>query len=309
VAANQVFSIAVDEMRHLMWANLALYQLGGAASVSRAERIGEPPDPVRNGRKKLSDIGMKYLDEPFALKVLDQKTLDWFIEVEAPSQEINHGLDGMYVYILERLRLGDDIPNARTLVPLIKLIIDEGHGHWQRFTRIKSTLDGISEKTYLRPLSNATPSPTNAKYLDVCDSYYQLILKTIEVSVTLGREAQSKLVGAAVRVMQNLDELALVLASNGYLPRFTLPSVAARAVSRAGPKLAVTATNAPPTRNATTLKQLESIYEKIDAALIDVSRGDAPQERSRANEQRRRLAAHVSDVDEILMRASARERR
>src|ERR1700722_11989300 len=273
-AANQVFAIAVDEMRHLMWANLALYQLGAAASVGRAKRIGEPPDPARNGRKQLTGVEIDYLDKPFSLNPLTRETLDWFIDVEAPSKEINHGLDGMYVYVLERLRFGEGIPNAEILVPLIKLIIDEGHGHWERFTRIKQTLDGISEQTYLRALSNATPSPADAKYLEVCDSYYQLILKTIEVSVTLGREAQSELVGAAVRVMQNLDELALVLGSHGYLPRFALPSGAARKASKSSPKFAMTASDAaPPTGGAPALAQLESLYGKIDSALIAVSRG------------------------------------
>jgi hypothetical protein len=298
-AASQIFAIAVDEMRHLMWANLALYYLGAPASVGRAERIGDPPDPARNGRKQIEGIQIRYLDRPFALNALNGKTLDWFIEVEAPSKEINHGLDGMYVYILERLRLGkDEVPHAETLIPLIKLIIDEGHGHWERFTRIKTTLAGIPESTYLRPLSSSQPAPTDAKYLDICDTYYQLILKTIEVSVTLGRESQSELVGAAIRVMQNLDELAMIIASHGYLPRFALQSLQEVTAERraAEPKIAGIA-------------QLEAIYSNIDDALLDVSRISSPEERLRVNEQRRRFASHVSDVDRILARGSLRETR
>jgi hypothetical protein len=301
-AAKQVFAIAVDEMRHLMWANLALYELGAKASVGRAKTIGEAPNPARNGRKMLSGVTIKYLNTRFSLNPLDAKTLDWFIRVEAPSKKVNQGLDGMYVYILERLRLGQDIPNAERLVPLIKLIIDEGHGHWERFTRIKETLDGIPEQTYLHPINNDAPSATDAKYLALCDSYYQLILKAIEVSVTLGREAQSELVGAAVRIMQNLDELALVLASRGYLPRFTLPRDGKRAVPKSAPKFAVTATGSPSVAaNADALSQLEYLYGKIDSTLTHVSQSDSAEERLRANEQKRRLAAHRSEVDRILM--------
>jgi hypothetical protein len=303
-AAHQVFAVAVDEMRHLMWANLALYYLGAPASVERAEYIGEPPDPARNGRKQLNGIEIAYLDEPFALNPLDAKTLDWFIDVEAPSKEINHGLDGMYVYILERLRLGrSEIPHADTLIPLIKLIIDEGHGHWQRFTRIKSTLAGIPETVYLRALNSEPPGPTDSKYLEVCDAYYHLILKTVEVSVTLGRQSQSELVGAAIRVMQNLDELALILASRGYLPQFNLPPAEAASRTAPRPRLAPMARplDAALTERAD-LGQLEAIYADIEGALTDISRSDSPSERSHANEQRRRLAEHISDVDRILSR-------
>jgi hypothetical protein len=297
-AARQVFDIAVDEMRHLLWANLALYYLGAPASVGRAEYIGEPPDPARNGRKQLTGASISYLDTPFALNPLDGKTLDWFIEVEAPSKEINHGLDGMYVYILERLRLSaGEIPHAGTLIPLIKLIIDEGHGHWQRFTRIKQTLAGIPESTYLRKLDQNPPGPTDASYLDVCDAYYHIILKTIEVSVTLGRESQSELIGAAIRVMQNLDELALILGSRGYMPRFSLPPAAHVSARVPSAMLSVASTATPK------LTDLEMIYGKIDEALADVSRNGTPADRRHANEQRRRLTAHISEVDRILSRS------
>jgi Ferritin-like len=296
-AAAQVFAIAVDEMRHLLWANLALYYLGAPASVGRAERIGEPPDPARNDRKELKGASISYLDMPFALHPLDARTLDWFIEVEAPSKAINHGLDGMYVYILERLRLaGGEIPHAGSLIPLIKLIIDEGHGHWERFSRIKQTLNGIPESEYLRKLDPRPPSPTDASYLDACDAYYHLILKTIEVSVTLGRQSQAQLIGAAIRVMQNLDELALVLGARGYLPRFALPARPHVLAKTTTAKFALAAAETPK------LADLETIYGKIDEALADVSRDGTPEDRRHANEQRRRLTGHISDVDRILAR-------
>jgi hypothetical protein len=216
----------------------------------------------------------------------------------------------MYVYILERLRLGkDEMPNAGMLIPLIKLIIDEGHGHWERFTRIKGTLAGIPESTYLRPLSSAQPGPTDAKYLEVCDAYYQLILKTIEVSVTLGRQSQSELVGAAIRVMQNLDELAIIVGLHGYLPRFALPPPVTRAAETT-PKLEIMAARpAVETSGTAGIAQLEAIYNNIDEVLLDISRSSSPEERRSVNEQRRRLASHVADVDRILVRGSLRATR
>jgi len=303
-AASQVFQIAVDEMRHLMWANLALHFLGAPASVGRAERIAEPPNR-RNGRKPLKNANIQYLDRPFALNRLDRATLDWFIDVEAPSKVINKGLDGMYVYILEALEIRrSGIPNAGRLVPLIKLIIDEGHGHWERFARIKETLAGIPESVYLRPLSGAAPSPEQEGYLQICDSYYQLLLKAIELSVTLGEAAQAQLVGAAVRMMMNLDEMAVVLAEQGLLPRFKLPA-------RPRPKARAEALQLSAVREfakstgagepAAAVGELEPIYGQLHRSLQVLSNSGPPEARLRAARHRQRLAQHVADVDAILL--------
>ena len=207
-----------------MWANLALRLLGGKPSVGRAKVIGQPPNPKRDNRRKLVKAKIKYLNQPFALKPLDRATLDWFIDVEAPSQFINQGLDGMYVYILEALELHKDtIPNASQVIPVIKLIIDEGEGHWERFSRIKETLSGISEDDYLRRSAQDPPNAIQKEYLDVCDYYYHASVKAIELSLSLGDTAQVQFVDAAVRFMRSLDEMAVVLARQGYLPRFNLP--------------------------------------------------------------------------------------
>ncbi len=59
----------------------------------------------------------------------------------------------MYVYVLEHLvSHRKDYPGAFVDVAtsIIKGIIDEGHGHWARFTLVKETLAGIEEKDYLR---------------------------------------------------------------------------------------------------------------------------------------------------------------
>jgi hypothetical protein len=303
-AANQVFQIAVDEMRHLMWANIGLCLLGAPASVGRAARIAEPPSG-RDGRVSLQHAGVRYLDQPFALNRLDAATLDWFIQVEAPSNVINEGLDGMYVYILEALRLYQaTIPNADRLIPLIKLIVEEGRGHWERFSRVKATLDGIDEATYLHPLAQQLPTPEQEQYLDICDSYYQLLLKAIEISVTLGEAAQSQLVGAAVRMMMSLDEMAVILAAQGYLPRFTLP-LPVTAPKSARLSLAATAAyqgKGRQRRPARALMQLESIYGRLERSLRNMSEGGTPEARLRVARHRQQLAQHVVDMDRILLR-------
>ena len=146
-AASELFLIATDEMRHLAWVNIALDLLGAPPSLDRATYIAEPPALARNGRRPNVE-GLVYLNRPFELKPLNASTLDWFIAVEAPSKSVNEGLDGMYVHILESLNDPDNpVPNPDRVGPLIKLLIDEGDGHWRKFSQIKATLAGIPEST------------------------------------------------------------------------------------------------------------------------------------------------------------------
>ena len=76
---REIFMIVIDEMRHFRWVNEALSLLGEPPSLGRA-------DPI--GRKQ---------EEPFRLERLTPQQLQWFINIEEPSQAINEGIDGMYV--------------------------------------------------------------------------------------------------------------------------------------------------------------------------------------------------------------------
>lgn len=305
-AASQVFQIAVDEMRHLMWANLALHLLGSGASVGRAQRIAEPPDPAKNGRKRLTGVDIDYLNKPFALNRLDQATLDWFIHVEQPSAVINEGLDGMYVYVLEALQLRKaEIPNAERVIPMVKLIIDEGEGHWQRFELIKKTLDGIPEKDYLRPIRQEAPSPEQNQYLKICDSYYHVLLHAIELSLTLGAAAQSQLMASAVRMMMSLDDMAVVLARQGVLPRFKLPPKKVRRVpwKRLPLAASLTAQHAKALRGpdpSAPLADLESTYGHLDYLLHQLRQEGSSDSRLLVAKDRERLAQHIAEVDSIV---------
>lgn len=305
-AASQVFQIAVDEMRHLMWANLVLHLLGSGASVGRAQRIAEPPDPAKNGRKRLIGVDINYLNKPFALNPLDRETLDWFIHVEQPSAVINQGLDGMYVYVLEALQLRKaEIPNAERVIPIIKLIIDEGEGHWQRFELIKKTLDGIPEKEYLRPTRQEPPNPEQNQYLEICDSYYHVLLHAIELSLTLGAAAKSQLMASAVRVMMSLNDMAVVLARQGVLPRFKLPTKKPRRGpwKRIALAASLTAQHAKALRRAdpsAPLANLESTYAHLDYLLHQLRQEGSADTRLLVAKDRERLAQHIAEVDSIV---------
>jgi hypothetical protein len=121
----------------------------------------------------------------------------------------------------------------------------------------------------------------------------------------LGAAAQSQLVGSAVRMMRNLDEMAVVLARQGLLPRFTLPERKAAAAPAGKMSLAAAreldskmtvsslAGNAP-------LADLESAYESLDRSLQQLRQQGRPEARLLIARHRESLAQHISDVDAIV---------
>ncbi len=206
-AANEVFNIAVDEMRHLRWVNEALDLLGQVPSLSRAKRIG------------------RQLDRPFTLEPLTPEQLQWFIDVERPSQDLTGTLDGMYVRLQVSIDRQPELfpsPERERLVHLIKLIIDEGQDHFVRFTSIQRHLDGLSPEHYLRPL-DAAPDHVTSPLLDLSDQNYAVVLTALRATFSLGDRAGGILMEQARRAMFNLHETNHYVAAHGVAPRFTLP--------------------------------------------------------------------------------------
>ena len=221
-AANEVFRVAIDEMRHFRWVNEVLGLLGASPSVDRATVIGEAPSTA-SGRKM--NMVRKYIARPFALNPLNRATQQWFIDVEAPSQTANQDLDGMYVAILESINFQPDLfPERMRVLPIIKLIIDEGQRHFERFTSIQRSLAPFGESDYLRDVATTPPTARQQKLLDLCDAYYHSIEEVIQITFSLGNLSGGQLVKAAVRSMENLHEASHLLASQGVLPQFNRPA-------------------------------------------------------------------------------------
>ena len=277
-AASQLRQIAIDEMRHFLWVNDALHLLGAPPATGRAEWIGEPPTGA-SGRQQYRD--KRYLKRRFALAPLTAETLQWFIDVEAPSQAINQGLDGMYVELLRSVADQPGIfPEHALIVPVVKLIIDEGEGHHQRFIAIRDALAGIAPDQYLRSLG-ATPSPEQERYLTLCDLYYASILEAIEISFALGERAGRDLVAAAIRTMDNLDDAAHTLARGNVAPRFRRPAPPPHALRAPGDAQAV----------------LEARETSIREALQGIAGG--------ATADRRQVDRHLTSVRQAFGRMQA----
>jgi hypothetical protein len=207
-AAKEVFMIAIDEMRHLRWVNEALDLLGEPPSLERTDCI-------------------RSFNKPFKLEPLTTEQLNWFIDVERPSQSMNEGnIDGMYVWLHTSIQQQpDEFPEHERLTHLIKLIIDEGGDHYERFLSIKRHLEGITEDEYLRNLSNP-PEGTSLKLSqDLCNDYYSVLLNALYQSFSLGDKAGGMLLEQARRSMFNLHEICNYVASKGVHIPFKLPNL------------------------------------------------------------------------------------
>ncbi|MFD5408930.1 ferritin-like domain-containing protein [Streptomyces nojiriensis] len=206
-AAQEVFAVAVDEMRHLRWVNEALGTLGEPVVLGRASTID------RDGA------------HDFALRPLDDAQLQWFIDVEAPSQQVDTGVDGMYVQLHETLVKRPDLfPESERLAHLIKLIIDEGGDHFNRFTAVKGHLAEFTTSQYLRDLGPGDGSALHTQLLELGDLYYAMLLGALQPTFALGDSAGGVLIEQSRRTMANLHEVNHMLAARGVAPRFTLPA-------------------------------------------------------------------------------------
>ncbi|MFC8451444.1 ferritin-like domain-containing protein [Kitasatospora sp. NPDC057223] len=248
-AADEVFSVAVDEMRHLRWVNEALGTLGRPPRLGRATAIH------------------RQLDQPFELKPLTAEQLDWFIDVERPSQQVGTGVDGMYVRLHQALIRDPQLyPGADRLAHLIKLIIDEGEDHFHRFTAVKGHLAGLTPAQYLRPLAATAQAPLDQHLLDLGDQNYAVLLGLLDVTFGLHDRAGGVLIEQARRAMTNLHEINHLLAGRGLAPRFTLPAAVAPAAPGADPAL----TNGQATRAAAeaAIRALTEIGALTDPAAL-----------------------------------------
>ena len=209
-AASEVFSVAVDEMRHLRWANEALALLGHPPSLGRADPVGRPGRPT---------------SRPFALLPLSADQLQWYIDVEAPSQSVGQGLDGMYV----RLHVSIDrqpglFAERERLVTLIKLIIDEGEDHFERFESVQRHLAGLAPDTYLRPLRAPTAGTPEVALADESDRAYAQLLAALRETLSRGDLAGGRQLQRSITLMRSLHATNHRLAGQGIAPRFRLPT-------------------------------------------------------------------------------------
>lgn len=209
-AADEVLRIAIDEMRHFRWVNEMLSLLHAKPVVDRAK-----------------DYGTAFNDRPFSLNLMTKDTLDWFISVEKPSQSINvpGQIDGMYVQLHDKIMENRwDIPQADKLCEIIKLIIDEGDGHYHRYLFIEKALDKYWKKgeSILYTGAQAKVEPDDI-YSEISNLAYLLLLSGLQISFSLGEASNGKVMQFAIRSMHLMDKYNRLLSKSGKMPSFDMP--------------------------------------------------------------------------------------
>lgn len=211
-AGEQVFQVAVDEMRHLRWVNEILLQLGEAPVLGRATVIGESWSPEEPG-----------FERPYELLPLTPDQLQWFVDVEKASDRDegdNHTIDGMYTRILDSIQNGGefDAEEAERLGHYVKTIIDEGKDHWRRFLSAQEALIGLDPEHYLvvKTGPSAQPPDTPESELQaVVDASYTVVLRALEFVFNAAADRRASLLEAARRAMFNMDDAARELGARG----------------------------------------------------------------------------------------------
>lgn len=236
-AARTVFDVAIGEMRHFRWANEILTLLGADTTAKRASALG------------------RTFKVPFYLQSLSSPQLQWFIDVERPSRSTLAGLDGMYVGILHSLQhLPDDEidPLARRrAVEIVKLIVDEGEGHYVRFStaqqnfafyddagrgELPSYIIGGEWRKSSRNTNPDIPYPIlygvpveaqdatgKARQAD-SDRLYHMLLMLLKIAFAIPEpELSGGALRRAISLMFGMNAVNLELAKAGNTPLFNLP--------------------------------------------------------------------------------------
>lgn len=209
-AADEILRIAIDEMRHFRWVNEMLGLLSAKPVINRA-----------------IDYGPAFDNRPFSLSPMTQDTLNWFTEVEKPSQSINvpGQIDGMYVRLHESIiQNKESIPQAEKLTEIIKLIIDEGDGHYHRYLYIADALKPYwaSGQTFVYEpqFGNVTVDDI---YMEISNKAYLLLLAGLQISFSLRESSSGQIIQFAIRSMHLMDTYNRLLAKTGRLPEFKMP--------------------------------------------------------------------------------------
>jgi len=215
-AAREIFMIAVDEMRHFRWVNEALVILGEPLAFGRAETF-YVFDRNENRKRR------------FAIKPLTRELLETLIEIEAPSRTPRSPeIDGMYTDILLSVphlgAAGVPAEDVHRLAEVVKLIIDEGHSHYERLLTVQGLLACVPESTYLRLGDPAPLAEGEGRDLQqLGDLFYRTLLDGIIESFHQPLKLRAKMLEHAHRIMKNLHELAHAMAARHITPLFTLP--------------------------------------------------------------------------------------
>lgn len=289
-AGSEVFQIAIDEMRHMRSVNEILIELGAPWQLDRAKVIGEDFDGTGRAFNRL-----------FSLRPLTRDQQDWFIAVEQASQnqDDQNSIDGMYTLILRSVQASGDFSaeEKSRISSLIKVIIDEGINHFERFSRVKRALAGIASDEYLKVKAEPTrldAGDPDSILQDAVDAAYLVVLRSLDYVFAVGDDQRGALMESARRAMYNMDDAARSLAARakGALfdySRFGVVAAMPLGVPSSGVGVSGAAAPGPAQRRQSRVQAAQSLGDPLRLVLDQLGASGVAEHAVLADRMRQRL--------------------
>ena len=228
--------IAVDEMHHFRWVNEILQLLREQLGPASFKALAASGDRTMTVIDRATNYGPNFDWRSFGVRRLELDTLDWFIRIERPSRQerADEQLEGLYISIARSIREefeenGDDsaFGNAVTvqkIQSLIKLIIEEGDGHYRQLADLRNRLFDRGENVdHLRTIKEKPASHEIALARRVSDTLYHVLLYGLGHMFMRGDDEDGGQVRHLVELMEAMDALNNRLAHLGYPACFNPP--------------------------------------------------------------------------------------
>ena len=225
--------IATDEMRHFRWVNEILELLRQETGGSGIKAIADVDERIMTIIDRAGNYGPNFDWRNFELRPLDVATLDWFIRVEKPSRQVrtDEQLEGLYISVVREI--GKDVEekgehsafgNSATvqkILGLVKLIIEEGDGHYRQLADLRHRLFGRADSSEHLRAQKADPPPGQIERArHISDSCYHALLFGLGRMFLRGDDEDGRRLQQLVDLMKRMDELNDYLARLGYPAEF-----------------------------------------------------------------------------------------
>jgi hypothetical protein len=237
-ARDVLLRIATDEMHHFRWVNEVLELLTEQLGTAKIKALTGSGGQTMTIIDRAENYGPNFDWRSFALRPLDRDTLDWFIRIERPSrqQHADEQLEGLYISVAKGIQEeleenGEDCAfgNAATVQKiqgLIKLIIEEGDGHYRQLAELKHRLfDGVDHVRHLRQRKSDPGSAQIELARQMSDACYHALLFGLGKMFMRGDDEDGRRLQRLVTLMKQMDRLNDCLAQLGYPAKFTPPDV------------------------------------------------------------------------------------
>src|SRR5262245_4065485 len=212
--------IATDEMRHFRWVNEILELLRRETGGSGIKALADVDERIMTIIDRAGNYGPNFDWRNFELRSLDVTTIDWFIRVEKPSRQerTDEQLEGLYISVVKNIRKDVEekgehsafgsSATVQKILGLVKLIIEEGDGHYRQLADLRHRLFGRADSSEHLRETKAEPAPAKIECArDISDTCYHALLFGLGRMFLRGDHEDGGRLQQLVDLMKRMDEL------------------------------------------------------------------------------------------------------